>query len=82
MVANHGLHQQHQGRDEQLSEKSEGTIASTPARIEDIFEWIEGIPLSKTTKHLARDFSDAGEDNSRYSDVLKIMGKCEYYVKL
>ncbi|XP_001607611.1 sperm flagellar protein 1 [Nasonia vitripennis] len=57
MVANHGF----QSKDEQMSEKCEvASIRSeNPARIEDIFEWIDGIPLSKTTKNLARDFSDA-----------------------
>lgn len=58
MVANHGF----QSKEEQMSEKCEVTSirSENPARIEDIFEWIDGIPLSKTTKNLARDFSDAG----------------------
>lgn len=59
MVANYGLLQ---SREEQLSERSEvqSIRSENPARIEDIFDWIDGIPLSKTTKNLARDFSDAG----------------------
>ncbi|XP_058802651.1 uncharacterized protein LOC131670769 [Phymastichus coffea] len=58
MVLSQGLMQL---KDEQMSEKSEANSieSENPARIEDIFEWIDGIPLSKTTKNLARDFSDA-----------------------
>ncbi|XP_014221294.1 uncharacterized protein LOC106648729 [Trichogramma pretiosum] len=47
--------------DQQLSGSREDVSERIPeaARIEDIFEWIDGIPLSKATKNLARDFSDA-----------------------
>jgi hypothetical protein len=49
-------------KEDNLSDRSDNASiqSENPARIEDIFEWIDGLPLSKTTKNLARDFSDAG----------------------
>ncbi|XP_011500339.1 PREDICTED: sperm flagellar protein 1-like [Ceratosolen solmsi marchali] len=48
-------------KDGHISDKSDNisVYSENPARIEDIFEWVDGLPLSKTTKNLARDFSDA-----------------------
>ncbi|KAJ8686919.1 hypothetical protein QAD02_022713 [Eretmocerus hayati] len=57
MVAMHALH----AREEQMSEMSEITSvrSDNPSRNEDIYEWIESMPLSRSAKNVARDFSDA-----------------------